>query len=69
MAENFLDGNIIVVGDGKLASKFDAIKISETLKSNDSISSFHIIMPEDGYIKKEKFTEVLKPNMKNIVEL
>jgi len=67
MAENFLDGNIIVVGDGKLASKFDAIKISETLKSNDSISSFHIIMPEDGYIKKEKFTEVLKPNMKNIV--
>ena len=67
MAENFLDGNIIVVGDGKLASKFDAIKIRETLKSNDSISSFHIIMPEDGYIKKEKFTEVLKPNMKNIV--
>ena len=67
MAENFLDGNIIVVGDGKLASKFDAIKIREILKSNDSISSFHIIMPEDGYIKKEKFTEVLKPNMKNIV--
>ena len=67
MAENFLDGNIIVVGDGKLASKFDAIKIRETLKSNDSISSFHIIMPEDGYIKKEKFTEVLKPNMKNTV--
>ena len=67
MAENFLDGNIIVVGDGKLASKFDAIKIRETLKSNDSISSFHIIMPEDGYIKKEKFTEVLRPNMKNTV--
>jgi LysM repeat protein/ABC-type branched-subunit amino acid transport system substrate-binding protein len=67
MAENFLDGNIIVVGDGKLASKFDAIKIREILKSNDSISSFHIIMPEDGYIKKEKFTEVLKPNMKNTV--
>jgi LysM repeat protein len=67
MKENFLDGNIIVVGDGKLASKFDAIKIKEILKSNDSISSFHIIMPEDGYIKNEKFTEVLKPNMKNTV--
>ena len=67
MEENFLDGNIIVVGDGKLASKFDAIKIREILKSNDSISSFHIIMPEDGYIKNEKFTEVLKPNMKNTV--
>jgi len=67
MEENFLDGNIIVVGDGKLASNFDAIKIREILKSNDSISSFHIIMPEDGYIKNEKFTEVLKPNMKNTV--
>jgi hypothetical protein len=67
MEENFLDGNIIVVGDGKLASKSDAIKIREILKSNDSISSVHIIMPEDGYIKKEKFTEVLKPNMKNTV--
>jgi hypothetical protein len=67
MEENFLDGNIIVVGDGKLASKFDAIKIREILKANDSISSFHIIMPEDGYIKKEKFTEVLRPNMKNTV--
>jgi LysM repeat protein len=67
MEENLLDGNIIVVGDGKLASKLDAIKIREILKSNDSISSFHIIIPEDGYIKNEKFTEVLKPNMRNTV--
>ena len=67
MQENFIDGNIIVVGDGKVDSKNDAIKIREILQSNDSINSFHIIMAADGYIKTEKFTEVLQPNMKNTV--
>jgi LysM repeat protein len=67
MQENFIDGNIIVVGDGKVDSKNDAIKIREILQSNDSINSFHIIMAANGYIKTEKFTEVLQPNMKNTV--
>ncbi|MDB9732592.1 LysM peptidoglycan-binding domain-containing protein [Polaribacter sp.] len=67
MQENFIDGNIIVVGDGKVDSKNAAIKIREILQSNDSINSFHIIMAADGYIKTEKFTEVLQPNMKNTV--
>ena len=67
MQDNFIDGNIIVVGDGKVDSQNDATKIREILQSNDSINSFHIIMAEDGYIKTEKFTEVLQPNMKNTV--
>ena len=67
MQDTFIDGNIIVVGDGKVDSENDATKIREILQSNDSINSFHIIMAEDGYIKTEKFTEVLQPNMKNTV--
>jgi LysM repeat protein len=65
--ENFQKGTIIIVGDGKANSNDNATKIRETLQLHDSISNVHIIIPEDGYIKKEKFTEVLKPNMKNTV--
>ena len=39
-----MDGNIIVVGDGKVDSQNDASKIREILQSNDSINSFHISM-------------------------
>ncbi len=67
--ESFHDGNIIIVGDGKTTSNFDSNKIREVLKSHDSINSVNLITPKDGYIKKEKFTDVLKPNMKNIVVL
>lgn len=65
--ENFNDGNIIIVGDGKANSNYSSNKIREILKSHDSINSVHVIMPKDGYIKKSKFTDVLKPNMKNVV--
>ena len=65
--ENFLEGNVIVVSDGEYEADYDATRIREIIKLNDSINSFHIITPEDGYIKTEKFTEVLKPNMKNNV--
>jgi ABC-type branched-subunit amino acid transport system substrate-binding protein len=65
--KNFHEGTIILVGDGKENSNAAANKLKETLKSHDSITSVHIIIPEEGYIKKEKFTEVLKPNTKNTV--
>jgi LysM repeat protein len=65
--ENFLDGNIIIVGDDTPDSNYNNIRVKNILASRDSIDSLSIIIPEDGYIKKEKFTEVLKPNMKNIV--
>lgn len=64
---HFLDGNIIMVGDDTPDSNYNNIRIKNILASRDSIDSLSIIIPEDGYIKKEKFTEVLKPNMKNIV--
>lgn len=64
---NFYDGNIIIVGDGESNSNYNSSRIEKILASHDSINSISIITPEDGYIKKEKFTDVLKPNMKNIV--
>jgi LysM repeat protein len=64
---NFYDGNIIIVGDGESDSNYNSSKIEKILASHDSINSISIITPKDGYIKKEKFTDVLKPNMKNIV--
>lgn len=65
--ENFLDGNIIIVGDDTPDSNYNNRSIENILASRDSIDSLSVIIPENGYIKKEKFTEVLKPNMKNIV--
>ena len=65
--DNFIDGNIILVGDGSPDSNYNSIRIQKVLTSQDSISNICVIIPEEGYIKKEKFTEVVLPNMKNIV--
>ncbi len=67
ISENLNEGNIIIVGDGKADSNYNSTKIKEILKSHDSINSVSVITPVDGYIKKAKFTDVLKPDMKNIV--
>jgi LysM repeat protein len=65
--KNFLDGNIIMVGDATADSNYNNSRIKNILALRDSIDGLSVIIPEDGYIKKEKFMEVLKPNMKNIV--
>ena len=64
---NFNNGNLIVVGDGKLTSNLNSSKIKKTLESQDSIANVHILKPKKGYIKKELFLNILKPNMKNWV--
>ncbi|WP_243456766.1 PBP1 and LysM peptidoglycan-binding domain-containing protein [Polaribacter batillariae] len=67
--ENFHDGNIILVGDGKATSNFNTNQIQRELATHDSINSITVITPQKGYIKRSKFTDVLKPNMKNLVVL
>jgi LysM repeat protein len=64
---NFSDGNIILVGDATPESNDNNSSIKNILAIRDSIDSLSVIIPENGYIKKEKFTAVLKPNMKNLV--
>lgn len=65
--DNFFEGNIIIVGDGRPASNFNNSQIQTILKKHDSIASINTILPENGYIDKEKFIEILKPNEKNYV--
>ena len=62
-------GNIIVVGDGKWQSNLAVTKSVEVLKSHDSINEVAILKPNKGYISKERFLEVLKPNVQNWVIL
>lgn len=69
ISENFQDGNIVVVTDNTSESNFNASQISAVLKQNDSIFKVSTIVSNDGYIKKEKFTDVLQPNMNNFVVL
>lgn len=67
--ETFANGNIIIVGDGKGESNFNSQEVKKVLEKKDSIGTISLITAADGYIKKEKFTDVLKPNEKNIVVL
>ncbi|MGJ8744984.1 LysM peptidoglycan-binding domain-containing protein [Polaribacter sp.] len=67
--DNFNTGNLIIVGDGKSASNSAAYQIQQALITSDSISKVHILKPENGYIKKDRFLSILKPNQKNWVIL
>ena len=67
ITDNFFEGNIVIVGDGRPASDFNTLQIQQALEKHDSITKVSVILPEDGYIDREKFTEVLLPNEKNYV--
>ncbi|MFT6064608.1 MAG: LysM repeat protein [Polaribacter sp.] len=68
--ENFDGGNIIVVSD----DKFDNLQISRLIKmslasvaSDTIVKTIKILSPQEGYIEKERFLEILEPNTKNWV--
>ncbi|WP_083426191.1 LysM peptidoglycan-binding domain-containing protein [Tenacibaculum todarodis] len=61
LSESYTNENIIVVGDGKAKSNSNILKIVSKLKKNDSINTISILKPKNGYIKKEKFTDLMKP--------
>ena len=61
--------NIIVVGDGKATSNISVNSIKQSLESHDSISTIHIIKPKDGYIPRERFTDVFNGEMPNWIVL
>lgn len=65
--DNFFEGNVIVVGDGRPASNFNNLQLYAILEKYDSIANINTILPENGYIDKEKFIQVLQPNKKNHV--
>ena len=63
--DNFNNGTLIVVSDGKSESIKSSTLLKSSLESSDSISKVHILKPKDGYIEKELFLKILKPNTKN----
>lgn len=67
--ENFTNCNTIIVGDGSKNANLHTQQIKRILEAKDSIKAIHIVTSKDGYIKREKFTDILKPKEKNIVVL
>jgi hypothetical protein len=67
--DNFIKGNLILVGDGKSASNNSNITIKQSLESHDSINVVNVLKPKDGYIAKDRFLNILKPNEENWVVL
>jgi LysM repeat protein len=67
--DSFTTGNLILVGDGKSVSNHTNYVIKKSLESHDSITKVNILKPEDGYIAKDRFLEILKPNQNNWVVL
>jgi len=67
--DNFTSGNLILVGDGGYESNISNAAIKESLQSHDSIAVVHVLKPLKGYIAKNRFLEILKPNQNNWVVL
>lgn len=67
--DNFTKGNLILVGDGEEASNNANAIVKQSLESHDSISLVNVLKPENGYIAKDRFLNILKPLEDNWVIL
>ncbi|CAA0199945.1 amino acid ABC transporter substrate-binding protein [Tenacibaculum maritimum] len=61
LVNHFNGENIIIVGDNTKESNAKIARISNKLQQHDSIYKAHVLKPEKGYIKKERFTKIMKP--------
>ena len=69
ISKSYQGENIIVIGDGKWQSNLAVTKSVQVLQNHDSINQIAVLKPKKGYISKEQFLEVLKPNIQNWVIL
>ena len=60
---------IFIVGDNSEISNNQVKTILSGLKQHDSIQKIHVLKPEKGYIKKERFTKEMKVGVHNWVLL
>ena len=65
MKDNFDRGTIIIVSDEKTASLAMSRTLKTTLEHGTAAGSVHLITPVNGYIAKQRFSQLLKPNTKN----
>lgn len=69
MKDSISNENIIVVGDGKQRSNLSSKVIKTALESHDSVAKVHLVQPKEGYIPRERFTKIFKPDTKNWIVL
>ncbi|MBS9774040.1 MAG: LysM peptidoglycan-binding domain-containing protein [Tenacibaculum sp.] len=61
LKSNYERETIFIVGDGKSASNLQINKIVKELKTHDPLSNINVLKSENGYIKRENFTDRMKP--------
>lgn len=66
ITENFIEGNLIIVSDESPDSSFNAFNLQSSLEREIRVP-VSLIKPIEGYIEKERFLELLKPNTNNWV--
>ncbi|MBA6156306.1 LysM peptidoglycan-binding domain-containing protein [Tenacibaculum sp. S7007] len=67
LKDNYRGEQIFVVGDGESSSNNKINKITNELKRHDSIKVVHVLKPEKGYIKRERFTDKMDAKKHNWV--
>jgi len=67
LKDSYKDQEIFVVGDDKNESNRLVSKIVSELKQHDSINNIHILKPEKGYIKRDRFTRKMSSKKQNWV--
>lgn len=67
LKDSISNQNLILVSDGDFLSETSSTFIKSSLEEHDSISIVHIVKPKDGYIARERFTDVFKPDVFNWV--
>ena len=61
--------NVILVSDGNAVSDVSTTLMKQSLETHDSVAMVHVVKPVDGYIARERFTDVFKPDIANWVVL
>ncbi|WP_299056576.1 LysM peptidoglycan-binding domain-containing protein [uncultured Polaribacter sp.] len=69
ISDTFTNGTIMLVGDNKSTSNTANISLKNALELHDSINNVRVLKPKNGYIDKNRFLEILKPNQENWVVL
>ncbi|MFV0248551.1 MAG: LysM peptidoglycan-binding domain-containing protein [Tenacibaculum sp.] len=65
LKKEYRDETIFVVGNADKNSESTVKNMVSYLKEHDSITDIHILKPENGYIKKERFTDKMQTNKHN----
>ena len=55
--------NLILVSDGNAVSDVSTALMKQSLETHDSAAMVHVVKPVDGYIARERFTDVFKPDI------